>query len=336
MASAALAKPMQHAQFHDKRQVIDVVTDVVEATAIVTVYATASAVVDAASTSTDASSTDAATSASLKTYTNKWGVHTWTWFHRSTAATSTLATSELASSTPVAASTSVLTVVSSPTSTYVAPTSAAPVPTTPATSAAPAPTTQTTLQTSTTPAASSTTAAAASSYSDIALMHHNIHRSNHSSVPAVWNSTLASIAQEIALSCNYSHNTQAGGGGYGQNIAGGVPADNISAVITDLFYNGEVNWYITPSDLYGAASPDFTNFEHWGHFSQIVWNGSTSVGCYTADCSAQGYLYGLEGDNVPPYFTVCNYYPAGNMGGEYGSNIFKPTSDVSVGWDYGL
>ena len=34
-------------------------------------------------------------------------------------------------------------------------------------------------------------------------------------------------------------------GAYGQNIAAGVKADNVSAVITELFYNGEVSFYIS-------------------------------------------------------------------------------------------
>lgn len=96
------------------------------------------------------------------------------------------------------------------------------------------------------------------------------------------------------------------GGGYGQNIAAGVEADNITAIITNLFYNGEVNWY---DGLYGQASPSMANFEHWGHFSQIVWKGTTQVGCYTQDCSSKGLAN--TGGNVSPYFTVCNYKSPG-------------------------
>jgi len=92
------------------------------------------------------------------------------------------------------------------------------------------------------------------------------------------------------------------GGGYGQNIAAGVPACNISAVITDLFYNGEVGWY---EDLYTHANPDMTNFEKWGHFSQIVWKGTTHVGCATTNCTTQGLAN--VGGLVSPHFTVCNY-----------------------------
>lgn len=68
-----------------------------------------------------------------------------------------------------------------------------------------------------------------------------------------------------------------------------------------MFYNGEVSWF---DGLYGAANPDMTNFEHWGHFSQIVWKASTHVGCATQYCS--GGLANV-GSDVSPYFTVCNY-----------------------------
>ena len=98
------------------------------------------------------------------------------------------------------------------------------------------------------------------------------------------------------------------GGGYGQNIAAGVEANNVSAVITDLFYNGEVGYY---ANQYGKANPDMTNFELWGHFSQIVWKDTNKVGCATQYCPNG---LGNTGSNVSPYFTVCNYGPPGNYG----------------------
>lgn len=98
------------------------------------------------------------------------------------------------------------------------------------------------------------------------------------------------------------------GGGYGQNIAAGVEGSNVSAVITDLFYNGEVGYY---DGMYGMADPDMTNFELWGHFSQIVWKGTNKVGCATSHCPNG---LGNVGSNVSPYFTVCNYGPPGNYG----------------------
>lgn len=103
------------------------------------------------------------------------------------------------------------------------------------------------------------------------------------------------------------------GGGYGQNIAAGVKGDNVSAVITELFYNGEINLY---GDNYGRNSttnPAFDNdsFHEWGHMTQIVWKETTTVGCATVDCSSQGLAN--TGGNVAPYFTVCNYYGQGKL-----------------------
>ena len=127
------------------------------------------------------------------------------------------------------------------------------------------------------------------------------------------------------------------GGGYGQNIAAGINATNVGQVITGLFYNDEIPLF---DGLFGAANPDMSLFEKWGHFSQIVWKNSTKVGCYTMDCSQQGLAN--VGPDTPPHFTVCNYDPpgkhmyraclvvpsltmhAGNYAGEYGAQVGSP------------
>lgn len=121
--------------------------------------------------------------------------------------------------------------------------------------------------------------------------------------------------------------SDADGGGYGQNIAAGVESNNISAIITDLFYNGEVGWF---DGLYNQAQPDMTNFEHWGHFSQIVWKGTTQVGCATQYCPN-----GLAnvGSDVSPYFTVCNYKSPGNYANEYKDNIGVPLNYPTAEWN---
>ena len=112
-----------------------------------------------------------------------------------------------------------------------------------------------------------------------------------------------------------------GGGGYGQNIASGFQTGNISAILTNNFYNDELPKY----PQFGTNNPDTTDFEEWGHFSQFVWSATTSVGCYTTICSPAGanaldckpdgtsYLSGLKCGNggIPAIFTVCNYHPPG-------------------------
>ena len=49
-----------------------------------------------------------------------------------------------------------------------------------------------------------------------------------------------------------------------------------------------------------------------GHFTQLVWAGSTSLGCAMARCNDLDVW-------------VCNYDPPGNVDGEYEANV-RPTS----------
>ncbi|KAI9840922.1 MAG: hypothetical protein M1838_003859 [Thelocarpon superellum] len=108
------------------------------------------------------------------------------------------------------------------------------------------------------------------------------------------------------------------GGGYGQNLLFGVGADpsTIESGMVQEFYTKEQPNY----PEYGVPTPDMSNFESWGHFSQLVWKGTTHVGCYTkTDC-------GFGGEEVQNGNTVCNYGPPGNMGGEYGANVLPASS----------
>jgi hypothetical protein len=47
-------------------------------------------------------------------------------------------------------------------------------------------------------------------------------------------------------------------------------------------------------------------------FTQMVWKGTTSMGC--------GYADATFGD-----FMVCRYTPAGNVSGEYADNVERPS-----------
>ncbi|KAI5244000.1 PR-1-like protein [Aureobasidium subglaciale] len=171
---------------------------------------------------------------------------------------------------------------------------------------------------------SSAAPAKATTYQQRVLVSHNVHRANHSASNLIWDNALASTAAKIASTCVYAHNTTTDGGGYGQNIAAGVTADNITAIITELFYNNEVSHF---NGLYGQAQPDMSNFGSWGHFSQIVWKGTSKVGCATQYCPK-----GLAnvGPYTPPYFTVCNYL------GEFADNVGSMKSEqVTIEQDLG-
>jgi Cysteine-rich secretory protein family len=105
------------------------------------------------------------------------------------------------------------------------------------------------------------------------------------------------------------------GGGYGQNLAaygstGAVssfpPSLMLAKSITSQWYYGEVLNFL-PS-YYGEPTPDMTYFESWGHFTQVVWKGSLTVGCASQFCAASTIFAGFES-----WFTVCNYVSPGKF-----------------------
>ncbi|KAJ5082646.1 hypothetical protein N7532_011689 [Penicillium argentinense] len=172
------------------------------------------------------------------------------------------------------------------------------------------------------PASTSSGSSATNSYQQAILYNHNVHRSNHSASSLDWDSELESTAHTLAARCVYEHDTSIGSISYGQNIGYGVKAAEIGQMISNLMYNDEIGYFPTP---YGAASPDMSLFEKWGHFSQIVWKSTTHVGCATVMCDSLGNVD--SGSALP--FTVCNYSPPGNYDGEYGDNVLQPQNQAT-------
>lgn len=64
-----------------------------------------------------------------------------------------------------------------------------------------------------------------------------------------------------------------------------------------------VDMWAAEKSLY--ITPAFS--ESTGHYSQIIWRGTTAVGCGFARCSFGGYV-------------VCRYSPAGNVLGQFALN----------------
>lgn len=162
------------------------------------------------------------------------------------------------------------------------------------------------------------------------LSHHNVHRANHSAPDLLWDEDLASYAAITAKTCNFAHDTETGGGGYGQNIAMWASSNDVRSLgadvflgrsITEMWYNGEINLY--PANAYGGE-PDMSNFSAWGHYSQLIWVGTTHVGCAVQFCEP-----GTMVDGMSSYYSVCNYSPPGNMGGGYGDNVLPPQGQAT-------
>lgn len=136
-----------------------------------------------------------------------------------------------------------------------------------------------------------------SDFASTMLNAHNNKRSLHKNTsPLSWSDELASYAQNYADNFDCSGNLQHSGGPYGENLALGY--DGSGAV--EAWY-GEISEYDFGNP---GSSPNA------GHFSQVVWKGTSQVGCGIKTC-----------DNSWGHYVICSYQDAGNVGGQYGDNV---------------
>ncbi|CAD5230367.1 unnamed protein product [Bursaphelenchus okinawaensis] len=115
----------------------------------------------------------------------------------------------------------------------------------------------------------------------------------------VWDDDLEAEAQTWAQQCEFRHPDESD---YGQNIASQAPAISSSKAANKAM----VSWW---SEI--AYYPAETAYEHisgTGHFTQMAWALTTRIGCAVQTCT-EGGPAGFDDWS----FTVCNYYPKGNM-----------------------
>ncbi|PGH10630.1 hypothetical protein AJ79_05344 [Helicocarpus griseus UAMH5409] len=125
----------------------------------------------------------------------------------------------------------------------------------------------------------------------------NRYRRQHNATALAWNDTLAASALDWARKCRWEHS---GIPSTGENLATGYA--NASAA---------VEAWGDERGLFDFETPRFS--KETGHFSQLVWKGTGSVGCERVWCG--------EGDQGAAWawYVVCHYFPQGNvvgMGGE--------------------
>ncbi len=136
------------------------------------------------------------------------------------------------------------------------------------------------------------------------LTEHNRYRALHCAPPMTWSKKVAAVAQRWAnelrdKNCAFDHNR---GTIFGENLAYFSPVGSGSAADVVKGWYSEVK-------LYKFGAPGFSM--RTGHFTQVVWKGTTELGCGVAQC-ANAELW------------VCNYGPAGNVQSLYRDNV-KPT-----------
>jgi len=172
------------------------------------------------------------------------------------------------------------------------------------------------------------------------LYAHNKVRALHQNTPDLeYDDDLAEGAQKWAehlasIGNPRLHSPESERPGQGENLffnsvgssLGNSQATPAVAVFKWYAESWEYNYNYNVNDVQNA-----------GHFTQVVWKGSTKVGCGVATVTTGG------SDNT---YIVGRYSPAGNFGGEYTSNVMpmkagaqapKRTADIEMGGcaDYG-
>lgn len=106
-------------------------------------------------------------------------------------------------------------------------------------------------------------------------------------------------------------------GPYGENLAETYPS--ASAAVTA---------WGNESKQFNFADPGFT--ESTGHFSQMIWKSTTSIGCGRTKC---GDISGNE--RAVGWYVVCSYWPRGNIVSEFETNIDAAIDGSGNDWDDG-
>ncbi|GAA93875.1 uncharacterized protein L969DRAFT_101227 [Mixia osmundae IAM 14324] len=125
----------------------------------------------------------------------------------------------------------------------------------------------------------------------------NAFRAKFQAAPLTWNADAAAFAQSWTKRCVFQHS---GTDLYGENIASGY----INPTEVDTAWGQDEVKY------YDYSNPGFSDAA--GHFTQMVWQSTTSMGCAVTFCSNMGY------------FWSCNYSPPGNYDGEFAENVLPP------------
>jgi hypothetical protein len=146
-----------------------------------------------------------------------------------------------------------------------------------------------------------------SAFTSAILNSTNTYRVQHSAPELSYNNTLSRFAAEylssVKNSCTFAHS----GGPYGENLALGYP-DIVASI--DAWGNERRN--------YNFDKPGFG--EETGHFTQLVWKNTTTVGCGRVDCG--------EGKG---WYLACEYWPRGNVVGAFGEMVGRPIRGVDMG-----
>ncbi|XP_059169410.1 uncharacterized protein LOC131951137 [Physella acuta] len=127
------------------------------------------------------------------------------------------------------------------------------------------------------------------------LKAHNDVRNNLGIASLVWDKKLAKFAKDWTSKCDYKHSY----GAYGENLYTSSP---LKKNATDLAYKSAEAWESEVKYVDNSTWACITGEPTCGHYSQMVWRDTTSVGCAITHCKKTA-------DGVLPNFVSCNYDP---------------------------
>lgn len=143
---------------------------------------------------------------------------------------------------------------------------------------------------------------------------HNAVRAEVGLPELAWSDELAGFAQEWADSlaqkngCAIEHRPRdyKSAQGLGENIywASPVRLSNGTSDQQDITPERVVQRWAMEKANYSYAANSCRTGKECGHYTQIIWQQTTGVGCGRAVCADKSQVW------------VCNYHPAGNQTGE--------------------
>lgn len=147
------------------------------------------------------------------------------------------------------------------------------------------------------------------------VSEHNTYRSTHHAPgltqSAALNASAQAYAETLASTGEFKHSNTNNGENLFATFTTGAPP-SAAAVASQAVGS----WYNEVAD-YDYANPGFSG--KTGHFTQVVWKGTTQVGCGAATGEKN-----FGGNIYTAVYVVCQYAPPGNVLGQFPQNVLAP------------